>query len=1689
MTCAADKLLDRPCRRSQRFAAAAETLRRIVAQLLVALSFLVCCFATAVSSAADSGQVYQVGVAKQDITPRYPVRLNGFGFRRTESEGVTQPIYAKALAISGDEEGPVVLVTLDSLGVRESHVDEAAQRLEKRFGVPRERIAVTFTHSHTTPKVTGACDTIFSTPIPPEHQAHIDQYTAELIDAMESVVASALADRRPSTLWRGVGQATFAKNRRPQGGPVDHSLPVLVVKSADKDEIRAVYATYACHCVTLSHNKISGDWAGYAQHEIELRRPGAVALISIGCGSDANPESGVVGDNTAIAAAQGAQIADGVDRVLTGGLRPVTGKITAKLTHIDLPLQPAPSREQLEKLAEKDDPAGYNAKFQLAKSARGEPLTSGLRYPVQAWEFGDSLAMVFLGGEICCDYAVSLRRSLDEDRLWIHGYANDFCAYIPSERLLREGGYGGGAETVYFALPNVLAPGLEEKILSQTCGLVSKPFHRPEADSSQSGKSEQSWSVEKSLAAMQVKKGLVVEAVAAEPLVADPVAIDFAPDGRLWVAEMPDYSRFPDEQFAQHGNVRLLNDSDGDGRYDKMTIFVEGLRFPTGVKAWRRGVIVCDAPEVLYFEDVDGDGRADVRRVLLTGFETHNAQARVNGFRWGLDNWLYGACGLFGGTIRTDSGREVALGQRDFRFQPDTGQLEPVTGRTQQGRARNDWGDWFGSENESLLDHYPLVDRYLARNPRMLPPPPERSTPEPSALALHPVGPLTLFKLSGPPGRPTSVCGLDFYRDELLGQEYTNNAFLAEPVNQLVHRLVLRPQASSFVAAPADDEREEEFLASSDPWFRPVQVRTGPDGCLYVVDMHRAVIEHQKFIPAETLRNLQLFGGRDEGRIYRIRPTGVLPRPILDLTKLYGVELVDALESPNGAQRDQVQELLVQRRDPATIGPLRRLAMESPRPATRLQALCTLDGLKALDAPSLSRALEDEHPAVRRHAVRLCEAWFAEAPELAKKVLKLADDADPQVQVQVAYSLGEWRDSRAASALAEIAAANSRDPYCLAAVWSSVNAENAGALLSALLALGERQEVPASVMGPALDLAVESGGLSDLQAISKAISPSGRQPKAWQYDVAAKLLANVRKKSGVAAEVEQTLALVVDAARSELSREDSSDARQIAALELIVAATPGNELQELLASHLSAQRSPVFQQGVVALMVRKLGPQAVDPLLAAWTGLAASAREQAFVTLVGRKDYAVRLLEAIEKSKLAVATLDATQQQRLLKNADADVRAAAEKLLSSSGAVRSEVVRKYLAEMSDSGSPEHGKQLFAKHCSNCHLLEGVGHAVGPDLAALTSRSREGLFESILDPNRAVDDRFRSFTALTADGRAISGVLSAETGGSVTLLDQLGQSHVLLRSDLESLTMSGMSLMPEGLERELTASDVNDVAAYLESLVNPAKSPANDSQSAHDAGAAGSEPKTPSAAEAASPLTSAAAREIATLAEQISRASGEEYKRIPRIWELAIAAGRRNDLRELSEILSLAIPADGQRLADWQIVVIGGGVVNGLSESGASPRQRFEEVLRRQERSTSDWNNVVQQALRMADDPGTPIGTRYDALRVLAAAHGAGVECLLKYAAADAAADLQMGAVQSLADCNDPRADAALVAAVGSLKDEARRKAVEALLQSPSRAKLLGDALASGAVAKEALTVAELEKLQSAVSPKEEPLRE
>jgi hypothetical protein len=456
------------------------------------LALLVGACGTARSAEQAAGAAVPVGAAVVDVTPDYPVRLMGYGSRQTESEGIASRLKVRALAIGGDDgDGPTILVTIDNCSISTKITEDVAARLKAKFGLKRERFVTCATHTHCAPALDKGLPFIFGRPLAGDQSERIARYTRELTDAIEKVSLASLADRKPATLAWGQGKAGFAANRRVlkkgkwvgfgvnPNGPVDPSLPVLAAVDPS-GKVRAVLFGYACHCTTLGgeFNKICAEWAGYACDDIERQSPGAVALAIIGCGADANPEPR---RNLDDAKQHGAAAAAQVNRLLAAksGLAPLPGQIACKVRRLELPLEPAPDRATLTERARKPGSEGMMARAALEALDRGEPIHTTVPYVVQTWSFGDDMAMVFLAGEVVVDYALRLKWETDAQRLWVVAYSNDVPCYIPSRRILSEGGYEADSSLIYYGHASRFAPEVEDLIVRAVHELLPPSFDAP----------------------------------------------------------------------------------------------------------------------------------------------------------------------------------------------------------------------------------------------------------------------------------------------------------------------------------------------------------------------------------------------------------------------------------------------------------------------------------------------------------------------------------------------------------------------------------------------------------------------------------------------------------------------------------------------------------------------------------------------------------------------------------------------------------------------------------------------------------------------------------------------------------------------------------------------------------------------------------------------------------------------------------------------------------------------------------------------------------------------------------------------------------------------------------------------------------------------------------------------------------
>ena len=972
---------------------------------------------------------------------------------------------------------------------------------------------------------------------------------------------------------------------------------------------------------------------------------------------------------------------------------------------------------------------------------------------------------------------------------------------------------------------------------------------------------------------MRTSPGLRVDLVAHEPLTMDPVALDWGPDGKMWVAEMADYPRGIDGQGKPGGRIRFLEDMDGDGFYDRSTLFLDDVPYPNGVLAWKRGVLVSAAPDVFYAEDLDGDGKADRKTVLFTGFAEGNQQHRANGFSRGLDNWIYLANGDSGGTvqvvaaldpverwIKRDVKTSVDIRGRDIRIRPDTGEIEAVAGQSQFGRNRDDWGNWFGNNNSRPIWHYLLDDHYLRRNPHLVAPQLQKDVSVvPGAAPVYPTSrTLTRFNDFHTANRFTSACSSMVYRDDLFHDLLSGESqvFISEPVHNLVHREVMSPQGLSFTSHRVPIEAESEVLSSTDNWFRPTQLKTGPDGALYVADMYRLVIEHPQWIPIEWQRKLDLRAGHDKGRIWRLAPVNHLPRALSRLDKCSVPELVQSLRHSNGWQRDLAQQLLIDRADPASIPLLGKAAREQePVSAVgagdneahvaalgRLHALCTLEGLSALQSlrePAeamirelLPAALGDSHPGVRRHAVRISEAFPETTDDFWQALNGRVDDADAQVRLQLAYSLGEFGDVRAASALGRLAIngpgsaeADQIDPVLLTAILSSLKADNLELVLAEVMRLGSnRTELLQQLLAQATAFNHEGSLVSLLNRATEPNVAGGYER--WQYVAIDQFLVSLDRRfttldkwlGGLSPEgrpVGSRLQTFFAMAHRVAADESASIEDRISATRLLGQTADAADDVEFLAGLLSPSVSPQLQSSALGALARVKLPTVGDRLIANYRSLPPGLRTQANDVLLSRDSWRESLLKALESKRITPAEVDTATRQRLLDHKSKSVSERASRVFATDiNSDRAKLVAEYLPAVRSGGDVQWGSQLFKKVCSQCHKLGNVGHAVGPDLVSLTDKSPDALLAAILDPNRAVENKFLAFTAVTKAGLAQTGILAAETSGSVTLRAAEGKEVTFLRSEIEELQSNSKSLMPEGLERDLKPTDIAALVAYI-----------------------------------------------------------------------------------------------------------------------------------------------------------------------------------------------------------------------------------------------------------------------------------
>jgi putative membrane-bound dehydrogenase-like protein len=991
------------------------------------------------------------------------------------------------------------------------------------------------------------------------------------------------------------------------------------------------------------------------------------------------------------------------------------------------------------------------------------------------------------------------------------------------------------------------------------------------------------YSPKDALSTFQLPEGYRIELVASEPLISDPVEIAFDEDGKMYVAQMDDY---PSEKMDDYGEgkepkskIMLLEDKDGDGFYESGTAFAEGLPYANGVMPWKGGVLVTSAPDIYFLKDTNGDGKADVKKVVLTGFAVTNPQLRMGSLRYGLDNWIYGAYSRAGGgkwrkefegkgnplQFPDKPGQELAkiFPGTNFRFQPDQFKVEPSGGMSQFGLSFDASGNQFTDWNNVHIRHVVINDKYLSNNPFLSVGITMADISDHGNAA--PVYSITKDMLNlheSEMGHFTSACGICEYTGNLFKGKYAKASFVCEPVSNLVHADVLSPDGPTFSATRA--ENEKEFLASTDSWFRPVNSTMGPDGALYIVDFYRKLVEHPDWLAmadstgfythAGKIKESDFLEGNDRGRVYRIVPKDYKAdkKKMPELSKADVQTLVNYLNNPNGWWRINAQRLLVDKKDVNAVPLIKDLLLKDISPEGKIHALWTLEGLNALSDTLLENAFQDAHPMVRKQAVLLAEKRM-DNKDILQKIINASADADPYVQFQTALTLSDVAKSnpQVFPALNKIISTHINDKWFQDAVLLGAS-ENAVQWYESFKDFGAGND---------------SGNVGKKEFLSKTASIVGAKYKESELSSLVKMIAGVKDTSVIVSSLQGVvtgmkrnndkmklsaegqsglIALIsnhpnnVRAAAiemaSRLKLSPSTDLANIIAGSKTIAAEVSQPVESrvlainvlgldpsgipfpLLERFLQSDQPSDIQLAVANVLLRNQQDASTNILLNKWNTFNPKVHEVVETGFLARTERVKSLVKAIESDKIKPTWISRNTQNRLLKYSDTTIRETAKKIFKDTGeGNREQVILDYNVSTTRNGDPVKGKTVFKTVCSVCHLLDGVGVNFGPDLHSISHQTKINLLTMILNPNHDIAAGYEGYTIETTDGRAFAGIIESESDNNIILKSPGGVVQTILKSDVKSMAPMPGSLMPEGLETSVNKDDMADLIEYIKTL--------------------------------------------------------------------------------------------------------------------------------------------------------------------------------------------------------------------------------------------------------------------------------
>lgn len=902
-----------------------------------------------------------------------------------------------------------------------------------------------------------------------------------------------------------------------------------------------------------------------------------------------------------------------------------------------------------------------------------------------------------------------------------------------------------------------------------------------------------------------------MDLVASEPDVVSPVAMAWGPDGELFVAEMPGYPL-----RENSGRIKLLSDSDRDGRYHLRSVFADGLQFPNSVMPYRDGVLVCDAPEILFLKDRDGDGVADIKEVVWTGFTPGNHQLRVNGLFWGLDNWIYGANGRSGGSIKSPgSDKVISVNFHDFRFDPNHHSIEPISGYSQYGLAQDNGGNRFITLNHRFARQVVLEKRYIDKNPELSPFAVHDTYMTEHDRRVHTLVPDTRRFNTDPVGYFTSLSGLTAYRGHLLGEKYQGSFFAGESVQScVIHR---RMRRDGVIYEAENLYPGHEFIATTDGWFHPVNFSNGPDGAFYLVDFYRKYVEHPRWAYDNLSEGVDWNEGEPHGRIWRIYHKdhpGDRHAMFPQFSKASTPALVEALKSPSGWRRDTAHRLLVEQMDKVAAGEAAQSILSGRNPLASIHMLRVLDGMGILSPQDIEAAMRAPDAHLASHAIKLAGSRAHDHPALQSSLISLVDSEDPMIRFQAILALGDSDADELLDALLPVVV-KYRDKWTRVAIMSCVS----GWCEKFIDGLIHHLEFARSCHPQDLEFINSLGKIasrtSNQSALEQRIAnlTSGNMLTDIELALTAGCLSRLPAGHSINVEMGPDL---VEYLWSQIHTASPENGRRIDYIFNVLAFSSPTSLTQQRITSLVQSEVPDIQELGVELVGRFNDPDKTHFLFSSMASMSSSMRGHVIKKSLVSPSMTRSLLGAMKQGDISPIEIPEDIRRGLLHYPDKEISESAEQLLSSTiNADKQEVIDHYLGEIKSLPvNLESGASVFSRHCIQCHAIQGRGSQFAPDLTSLGSRSNSFLLTSILDPGRMVSYELKLQIISTKDGRVFSGIVASESTDSKTLKQPDGTTHLILRKNIKSQTGTDQSIMPDGFHHLISPSQMASLLGFI-----------------------------------------------------------------------------------------------------------------------------------------------------------------------------------------------------------------------------------------------------------------------------------